>query len=177
MQEGLHIFVTNLLHIQFTRGGRKMEFIPIETNKHKEYVIPFRRDSFIVSFGTDKDFGDENKYLNWLQQHSEKNPKGFVLVVENEVPIGQLELNVKEYEGKEIGYVNLYYLVPEKRGMGLGSILHEYAIKFFKNNNVSEYHLRVSTTNNHAIAFYKKNGMKQIKTEMDGKVLRLAGTL
>lgn len=154
-----------------------MKFIPIDLSKHKEYVIPFRRDSFIVSFGTDKGFGDENNYLEWLQQQSEKNSKGFVLVVDNEMPIGQLELTVKEYKGKEIGYVNLYYLIPEKRGMGLGSLLHEYAIRFFKNNNVSEYHLRVSPTNKTAIAFYKKNGMKQIKTEMDGKVLRMSGTI
>lgn len=113
--------------------------------------------------------------MKWLQQQSEKNPKGLVLVVDNELPIGQLELTVKEYEGKEIGYVNLYYLIPEKRGMGLGSLLHDYAIRFFKNNHVREYHLRVSPTNNTAIAFYKKNGMKQIKTEMDGKMLRMSG--
>ena len=89
------------------KGGRKMEFIPIDIDKHREYIIPFRKDSFIVSFGTDKDFGDETKYLNWLKQQSEKNPNGFVLLVDNELPIGQLELTIKEYEGKEIGYVNL----------------------------------------------------------------------
>lgn len=154
-----------------------MEFIPINISKHKEYVIPFRRDSFIVSFGSDKGFGDENIYLDWLQKQIKKNPKGFVLVVDNEEPIGQLELTIKEYKGKEIGYVNLYYLIPEKRGMGLGSLLHEYAIKFFKNNKVSEYHLRVSPTNKQAISFYTKIGMKQIKTEMDGKVVRMSGNI
>ena len=154
-----------------------MEFIPIDIDNHREYIIPFRKDSFIVSFGTDKDLGDETNYLNWLKQQSEKNPDGFVLVVDNEIPIGQLELTIKEYEGKEIGYVNLYYLVPEKRGMGLGSLLHAYAIQFFKKHNVKEYHLRVSPTNKHAIAFYKKNGMKQLKVEMDGKVLRMAGSI
>ena len=154
-----------------------MEFLPIDISKHKEYVVPFRRDSFIVSFGTDKEFGDDNVYLDWLQQQSLKNPKGFVLVVENNVPIGQLELTIKEYEGKEIGYVNLFYLIPEKRGMGLGSLLNDYAITFFKNNNVNEYHLRVSPTNKQAIAFYTKNGMKQIKTEMDGKVVRMSGNV
>jgi len=154
-----------------------MKFIQIDIRKHREYVISFRRDSFIVSFGTDKDFGDESQYLDWLQQQSAKNPKGFMLVAENDVPIGQLELTVKEYEGKVIGYVNLYYLIPEKRGMGIGALLHDYAIEFFKNNNVSEYHLRVSPTNKSAIAFYKKLGMKQIKTEMDGKVLRMSGDI
>ncbi|MGE6379236.1 GNAT family N-acetyltransferase [Peribacillus muralis] len=154
-----------------------MKFIPIDNRKHKEYIIPFRRDSFVVSFGTDKDFGDEDNYLDWLQQQSAKNPKGFILVVEDEEPIGQLELTFKEYEGREIGYINLYYLIPEKRGMGLGSLLHDYAINFFKDSCISEYHLRVSPSNEHAIAFYRKNGMNQVKSEMDGKVLRMSGII
>lgn len=153
-----------------------MEFKSIDIRIHKEYIIPFRRDSFDVSFGTNKDF-NEKEYLDWVKQRLVKNPQGFVLITENELPIGQLELTVKEYEGKVIGYVNLYYLIPEKRGMGLGSLLHDYAIKYFKNNNVSEYHLRVSPTNKQAIAFYTKNGMKPIKTEMDGKVLRMSGNI
>jgi ribosomal protein S18 acetylase RimI-like enzyme len=153
-----------------------MEFKSIDIRIHKEYIIPFRRDSFVVSFGTNKDF-NEKEYLDWVKQRLVKNPQGFVLITENELPIGQLELTVKEYEGKVIGYVNLYYLIPEKRGMGLGSLLHDYAIKYFKNNNVSEYHLRVSPTNKQAIAFYTKNGMKPIKTEMDGKVLRMSGNI
>jgi len=39
---------------------------------------------------------------------------------------------------------------------------------------VSEYHLRVSPSNNHAIAFYKKSGMKQVKSEMD---VRMSGII
>ncbi|WP_236888081.1 GNAT family N-acetyltransferase [Cytobacillus oceanisediminis] len=70
---------------------------------------------------------------------------------------------MKQYDGKEIGYVNLYYLIPEKRGMGLGFKLHDYALKFFKASNLKEYHLRVSTSNQNALAFYEKNGMKKIR--------------
>jgi GNAT superfamily N-acetyltransferase len=154
-----------------------MEFIPINIDKHRDYILPFRKDSFIVSFGTDEGLGDEQDYLNWVHLQVQKNPKGFVLVVENEVPVGQLELTVKEYVGKEIGYVNLYYLVPEKRGMGLGSLLHAYAIQFFKEHGLNEYHLRVSPTNTHALTFYKRNGMKQIDIEFDGKVIRMAGSI
>lgn len=154
-----------------------MEFIPINIDKHRDYILPFRKDSFIVSFGTDEGLGDEQDYLNWVHLQVQKNPKGFVLVVENEVPVGQLELTVKEYAGKEIGYVNLYYLVPEKRGIGLGSLLHAYAIQFFKEHGLNEYHLRVSPTNTHALTFYKRNGMKQIDIEFDGKVIRMAGSI
>ncbi|MEE3955985.1 GNAT family N-acetyltransferase [Peribacillus frigoritolerans] len=61
--------------------------------------------------------------------------------------------------------------------MGLGLLLHEYAINFFKDSGVREYHLRVSPSNDHAIAFYRKNGVKQVKSEMDGKVLRMSGII
>lgn len=71
-----------------------MEFIPIDLKNHKEYVISFRRDSFIVSFGSDTDFRDDKNYLDWLKQKIEKNAKGFVLVGDNEVPIGQIELTI-----------------------------------------------------------------------------------
>lgn len=47
-----------------------MEFIPIDLNKHREYIIPFRRDSFIVSFGTDKDFG--MKINIWIGYNNSK---------------------------------------------------------------------------------------------------------
>lgn len=154
-----------------------MEFIPIDIEQHREYIIPFRKDSFIVSFGTDEGFGEIPQYLDWVHLQVQKNPKGFVLAVENGLPIGQLELTVKEYEGKEIGYVNLYYLVPEKRGIGLGSQLHAYSLQFFKDHGVKEYHLRVSPTNTQALNFYKKNGMKPIDVEFDGKVLRMAGKI
>lgn len=154
-----------------------MEYIPIDLKEHRDYVIQFRKDSFIVSFGSDNDFGNEEDYLDWLKQQSKRYPEGFVLAVENQQPIGQLELTLKEYDGKQIGYVNLYYLIPEKRGMGYGTLLHNYALKFFNNNGVNEYHLRVSPSNHNAISFYLKNGMKKIKSEMNGKVLRFSGTL
>jgi len=154
-----------------------MRFIPIDVNKHQNIVVSFRRDSFVVSFGSDKDFGDETDYLDWLKKQTAKNPKGLVLAFENELPIGQLELTIKKYEGKEIGYVNLYYLIPEKRGRGFGTQLQQYAINFFKNNNVSEYHLRVSPANKQALAFYSKNGLYPIKSEMNGKVIRMAGCI
>ena len=154
-----------------------MRFEPIDTNKHRKYIIPFRRDSFIVSFGTDKDFENEKEYLDWVKTKSSEFPDGFVIVWEDETPIGQLELTIKEYKGNKIGYVNLYYLIPEKRGLGLGKELHQYALQFFKKYGVNEYHLRVSPNNQYALAFYRKNGMQELGFEHEGKVIRMKGTL
>ncbi|MCO7126450.1 GNAT family N-acetyltransferase [Sporolactobacillus shoreicorticis] len=91
--------------------------------------------------------------------------------------IGQLELSIREYEAKSIGYVHLFYLIAEKRGNGLGHEFHQYAMHLFKQHGTSEYHLRVAPTNTHAQAFYEKQGMKKLKTECDGKVWRMKGTI
>lgn len=71
---------------------------------YRDYIIPFRRDSFVASFGTDKGFGDEEEYFSWVKERSSEFPDGFVIVREDEILIGQIELTIREYEGKRIGY-------------------------------------------------------------------------
>ncbi|MGM8215414.1 GNAT family N-acetyltransferase [Bacillaceae bacterium W0354] len=153
-----------------------MNFEEINTEKHRDTVVKFRKDSFYVSFGNTTGFGEE-EYLRWLNEKIRNHPKGFVLVEEDGNYIGQLELTIREYEGNDIGYVNLYYLVPEMRGQGKGQELHNYAKQFFKENKVSEYHLRVSSSNTTAIKFYCKIGMEKVGPEVDGRVIRMKGYL
>lgn len=115
-----------------------------------------------------------------IKEHLEKVKdlsEGFVWVEEDGKYIGQMELTIREFEGKEIGYINLYYLVPEMRGKSKGKKLHNYAKQFFINNKVSEYHLRLAPSNTAAIKFYRKNGMEEVGPEVDGKVIRMKGYL
>ncbi|MFB5664240.1 GNAT family N-acetyltransferase [Alteribacillus sp. HJP-4] len=154
-----------------------MIFEEIDIKKHRDTVVQFRKDSFYVSFGDAMEFGEEEEYLSWLDEKIRDFPEGFVLAKEDGNYIGQLELTIREYEGNKIGYVNLYYLTPEMRGQGKGKALHHYAKQFFKNNEVSEYHLRVSPSNNNAIKFYRTIGMDEVGTEVDGKVIRMKGYL
>jgi ribosomal protein S18 acetylase RimI-like enzyme len=163
--------------------GNKLEkklglyFEKIDIKKHRDIVVKFRKDSFKVSFGNTSGFGEEEEYLRWLEGKSRDFPEGFVLVKEDGKYIGQLELTIREYDGNDIGYVNLYYLIPEMRGEGKGKELHDYARRFFINNKVSEYHLRVSPSNATAIKFYRKIGMIEVGPEVDGKVIRMKGYL
>lgn len=152
-----------------------LTFETIDPVKHGEMAIKFRRDSFVCSFGTDKDFGDDQEYLEWVDQLVKKFPNGFVMVRQGDQLIGQLELQIMKYENREIGYVNLYYLIPEYRGRGLGKQLHQYAINFFTDYQVAEFHLRVSPGNKQAMSFYRKRGMSEIGNEIDGKVIRMRG--
>ncbi|MEC5424722.1 GNAT family N-acetyltransferase [Virgibacillus sp. C22-A2] len=153
-----------------------MQFEGINFEKHQNEVVKFRKDSFRVSFGNTSNF-EKEEYLSWLKEKTNDFPEGFILVKEGGEYIGQLELSIREYEGRNIGYVHLYYLIPEIRGKGKGAKLHNYARDFFKKNKVGEYHLRVSPNNTSAISFYQKNGMEEIGSEVEGKVIRLKGYL
>jgi RimJ/RimL family protein N-acetyltransferase len=153
-----------------------LQFKTIDIENHRKEVVKFRKDSFIVSFGDASGFA-EKEYIHWLKGKITDYPEGFVIVEEDGELIGQLELSIREYEGRNIGYVNLYYLIPGRRGNGKGKVLHNYAKKFFLKNNVNEYHLRVSSTNTSAIKFYRKIGMEEVGPEFDGKVIRMKGIL
>ncbi|MGP4063406.1 GNAT family N-acetyltransferase [Oceanobacillus sp. M65] len=148
-----------------------LTFEAIDIMKHQAKVITFRKDSFRVGFG------DEEDYLRWLEEKKHAFPAGFMLVCENDDYIGQLELSIKEYNGESLGYIHLFYLVPEKRGQGKGLELYQYAKQFFLQYKVASYELRVSPSNTAAVNFYRKIGMEPIKTELDGKVIRMRGML
>lgn len=143
----------------------KLLFRTIDTDKDKDIIVKFRKDSFVVSFGSEDGFGDENTYLQRMKERVRKFPDGQVIIEKDQEPIGQMELQIREYEGTEIGYVNLFYLIPEYRSKGLGKELVRYAENFFRQFNVSEYHLRVSPDNQRAIRLYTSSGMMKISEE------------
>lgn len=151
-----------------------MHFITINLEYHAQLAVKFRRDSFKVSFGEADDF-DEAEYLGWLKLKITDFPEGFVMVEEHGTIIGQLELSLAKFENRTIGYVNLFYLEPSSRNNGKGRELHNYAMRFFRNHHVDEYHLRVAPTNAPAIRFYQKMGMIEVGPEVNGKVIRMKG--
>ncbi|WP_100011264.1 GNAT family N-acetyltransferase [Lentibacillus sediminis] len=151
-----------------------LHYRTIDVAKDRDTVVPFRRDSFAVSFGDDSGF-DGASYTDWLEEKISKFPDGFVLLMEDNQPVGQLELSIREYQGRTIGYVHLYYLIKSKRGSGYGKELQRYALKFFRGQGVKEYHLRVAPDNVNARKFYRRNGMEEVGSELDGKVIRLQG--
>ncbi|WP_278071182.1 hypothetical protein [Bacillus velezensis] len=84
-----------------------MYFKRINVNKHKETAVSFREDSFFVSFGTADHF-NKDEYLRWLSSQIKCFPAGFMLLLHNGQPIGQLEASIKFYRSQKIGYVHLY---------------------------------------------------------------------
>lgn len=139
-----------------------MNFRTIDIEKDKDMIIKFRKDTYSISHGTEEGF-DEIAYLNRMAERVSKFPKGQLIIEEKNKPIGQIGLLIREYCGRQIGYVNLYYLIPKYGNRGLGRELVDYGEKFFRKLNLKEYHLRVDVANKRAISFYTKVGMNKLK--------------
>jgi ribosomal protein S18 acetylase RimI-like enzyme len=87
-------------------------------------------------------------------------------------PVGQIEMQIWQEDNQNLGYVNLFYLIPEYRGMGYGVELIDYAESYFRKNGISEYHLRVSISNNRGVAFYEKHGFELLRVEEEDNLTR-----
>lgn len=149
-----------------------LSFRRIEIPRDNETIIKFRRNSYTISFGNESLFGSNNSYIKKILERLKKYPDGLVIVEMDGKPVGQIELQIKQFENEDVGYVNLFYLIAEYRGQGYGAKLIEYAEDFFRKNYVNLYQLRVSPTNISAISFYKKHGFEILRVEEEDTVPR-----
>lgn len=142
-----------------------LHFRRIDLDKEKERLVEFRRDSYIVSFGNDAGFVDPDAYVERIRGWIQHLPDAVVFAEYNGEIVGQVELELREFEGRQIGYVHLFYLVPAYRDRGLGADMYHYAKSFFQKHGVEEMHLRVSPSNTRAIRFYEKLGFERVRIE------------
>jgi ribosomal protein S18 acetylase RimI-like enzyme len=139
-----------------------LEFTPINLGQHQDLCVQFRADSFVCSFGSADRFYEENGsgaegYVQWLRQRTAEIPNSCVHVWQGEQIIGQIEMRRWKHD-PTVGYVNLFYLIPEFRGQGLGQQLDQHSANFFKQLGCQSARLSVSPTNLVAIRFYLKQG-------------------
>jgi ribosomal protein S18 acetylase RimI-like enzyme len=135
---------------------------PVQLDLHKDTCISFRADSFVVSFGDAKKFYEEDgkgadRYIDWLNEKILLDPLAVVHIWQENEIVGQIELR-SYLKDSSCGYVNLYYLIPSKRGAGIGKFLDQYMIEYYKKAEINKVQLSVSPTNFQAVSYYKKMG-------------------
>ena len=78
---------------------KKIKFKSIDIDKDLQTCIKFRKDSFIASFGSEKEWielsGDNGElYVDWLEKLLRNNPEcGLHIWYENKI-IGQVEYQI-----------------------------------------------------------------------------------
>jgi ribosomal protein S18 acetylase RimI-like enzyme len=135
-------------------------FEPVDLDAHFDLCVRFRRDSFVCSFGHDREFeesGGAPAYLEWLRARMATFRAGIVHAFRGDEIIGQIEMQVRGDEA----LVNLFYLTPEWRGTGAGNDLHGYVLGVLRRHAIEAVGLVVSPTNARAIRYYQKHGWQR----------------
>lgn len=148
-----------------------IEFKPIDLEKDRDMVIKFREDSFVCSFGSNEKFWAENGpnaelYIEWLTAKIKNAPFSAVHIWLGDRIVGQMELGTFKRD-PSVGYINLYYLIPEFRGTGLSKLLDDYAVQYLRGKGFLKARLSVSPTNLRAVRYYSRMGWVDIGTRPD----------
>jgi ribosomal protein S18 acetylase RimI-like enzyme len=151
-------------------GG--LRFTAIDLSRNADVAVAFRRDSYLCSFGSDDAFGIEDDYLGWLRDRVARQPLGHVHVWDGPKLIGQLEMLIQTTTPVR-GYVNLFYLVPEARGLGFGKDLHSYFVQFMRAGGACLARLSVSPSNARALTYYVKHGWRDLGLRPDDNTVHL----
>ena len=145
----------------------------IDLPEDADFAIRAYREACRASYGTDASFLGHPRHLAWLRSRIEEFPDGHVIARLDGRPVGQMELQVPY--GAETGYVNLFYVVREMRGLGFGRRMHERAVEYFRSWEANAIELHVSRQNEAAMAFYRALGYRAVRRE--GRAWRMARTL
>jgi GNAT superfamily N-acetyltransferase len=139
---------------------------PIDLGRDASTCVAFRREMYVASFGSQEGLEEEMGqadalYLGQLRERIAEMPEANVHLWDGDRIIGQAEMRLRPEE-PAIGYVNLFYLVPECRGQGLGAMLHEHAARVSRDRGLRGMRLSVSARNVAAIGFYRGLGWTPI---------------
>ena len=154
-----------------------LQWRSIDLERDAEVALAIRVDSYVVSFGNADLFRGREHYLSFLRRRLEWDPASVVHLWRRETDgseriVGQVELG-KDKDADGVGYVNLFYLVEDSRGTGLGPILEEYAIGFFRRHGFGRARLSAAPANVRAVRFYERHGWRDIGARPDAPLVRL----
>jgi ribosomal protein S18 acetylase RimI-like enzyme len=136
----------------------------IDLGRDGATCVDFRRDAYVATFGTSEgmeaEMGADNAlYLAQLRHRLAELPEGNAHLWDGARIVGQAEMRLVE-DDATLGYVNLFYVLPELRGRGLGRVLHRHAVRVFSKLGKRAIRLSVSERNAQALAFYRKLGWR-----------------
>jgi ribosomal protein S18 acetylase RimI-like enzyme len=138
----------------------------IDLERDARTCVAFHRDMYVTSFGTeaglDAEMGEQAAtYLAQLRERILRVPEGNTHLWEGARIVGQTEVRLLDEE-RDVGYVSLFYVVPERRGRGLARVLHEHVAAVFRGRGMRTLRLSVCPVNPHAIACYRKLGWVRV---------------
>lgn len=152
-------------------------FRPVDLDAHLDTCIRFRIDTHVCGFGSAERFHESdgkgaNRYADWLKKKAANLSGCLVHLWQGETIIGQIEMG-RLPSDSTIGYVNLFYLIPQARGQGMGALLEAYAWTFLSGLGCRSLRLSANPANAPAWSFYRKQGWQDLGPREDDRAVHV----
>lgn len=122
------------------------------------------RDAWYAAHGNlDGYFADF--YLSAAAEHHRACPGAVMKLLDGDEPAGLVDLDTRRGSHAGYGWLSLLYLKPEYRGKGYGIQALARAITFYRALGRTSLRLVAAEDNARALAFYRREGFRQIGTE------------
>ena len=144
-------------------------FRPIDWERERTLYLEARREAWLSTHGVDIPFDGEG-FLRDAERHLSQTPWGVALAFAGDRFTGVLQLDQVRYAEDGAGYIPFCYIVPERRGQGLGVQLIGQAVSIFRPMGRDRLRLRCAPYNQRARQFYKTHGFSKIGEEENSRV-------
>lgn len=155
------------------KGGKAKDinlwYRPINWEEERELYLEARREAWTSTHGPDVPFDGEG-FLRDAQLHLSRTPWGVALAFAGDQLAGMFQLDPERYSGDNAGYIPFCYIVPERRGQGLGVQLIGQAVSLYRPMGRDKLRLRCAPYNDRAQRFYRKYGFTKIGDEAGSRV-------
>ncbi len=142
---------------------------PLEWPAGRERYLAAREEAWSSTHVNGPAFRPED-FLSPVRERLSRTPWGVTAAMSGEEPAGVLELDTLRYQEEGAGYIPFCYIVPERRGQGLGVQLIGQAVSFFRPLGRDKLRLRCAPYNRRAQRFYAKYGFVKVGEEQGGRV-------
>lgn len=152
--------------ITWRRAG-DLRGAPLSPREDRVYYESCYADAWRFAHGDLEGFSPE-PYFEAARGHLRVRPEAVLRFYEDEQSAGLLDLDPLRGKRCGCGWVSLLYLEPAYRGKGCGVQLLARAYSFFKAEGRNALRLHVAEDNETALAFYLREGFRQIGSEGGG---------
>ena len=142
---------------------------PLEQSTEESLYLEARREAWTSTHGSQVPFDGEG-FLQDARLHLAQSPWGVTVALAGDQIAGLVQLDTQRYSQDNAGYIPFLYLMPQRRGQGLGIQLIGQAVSFFRPLGRDKLRLRCAPYNTAAQRFYEKYGFVKIGQEQGSRV-------
>lgn len=154
-------------------GARKEDinlwYRPMDWERERDIYLSARRDAWTCTHGKEVPFDGEG-FLRGAEDCLTQSPWGVCLAMAGDNVAGVLQLDRERYQADRAGYIPFCYIVPQRRGQGLGIQLIGQAVSVFRPLGMDRLRLRCAPYNDRAQRFYRKYGFVKVGEEENSRV-------